>query len=393
MSVPAPHPPQRVVIAGGGVAGLEGLLALRALAGDRVDVVLVAPSDEFVVRALDVVAPFDRSRASPPFDVEAICHEHGARFLRDAVHTVEGSHRSVLTRGGHALRYDALLLAVGARPRPALDGVLTYRGAADADVLAALVADLQHERARRVVFAVPAGTTWPLPLYELALLVADAVAGHDVELTLVTPESSALGLFGGAASTHVGDLLAERGIALETDTYVREAGADGVALGPARRTLAADRVVALPRLEGPHLRGVPSDPDGFIVVDDLARVPGLDGVFAVGDGATSLIKQGGAAAQQAGVAAAEIARGAGADVEIRPFRPVLRARLLTGAGAVNLRQEVAGGGDQASQASDEILWWPPSKLAAPYLAPYLARRLDAREGRVLRDVEHRRSRR
>jgi len=34
---------KRVLIAGGGVAGLETLLALRALAGDRVKVTILAP--------------------------------------------------------------------------------------------------------------------------------------------------------------------------------------------------------------------------------------------------------------------------------------------------------------------------------------------------------------
>jgi sulfide:quinone oxidoreductase len=38
----------RVLIAGGGAAGLETMMALRALAGERVDLTLVAPDDEFV---------------------------------------------------------------------------------------------------------------------------------------------------------------------------------------------------------------------------------------------------------------------------------------------------------------------------------------------------------
>ena len=36
-----------VVICGGGVAAIEGLLRLRSLAGDRVEVTLVAPNEEF----------------------------------------------------------------------------------------------------------------------------------------------------------------------------------------------------------------------------------------------------------------------------------------------------------------------------------------------------------
>src|SRR6185503_2843081 len=58
---PRHHQP-RVLIAGGGVAGLETLLALRALAGRRVDITLLAPEPEFVVRATTVGEPFDRAQ-------------------------------------------------------------------------------------------------------------------------------------------------------------------------------------------------------------------------------------------------------------------------------------------------------------------------------------------
>jgi len=42
----------RVLIAGGGVAGLETLLALRALAGDLVDLELLAPEPALWYRPL-----------------------------------------------------------------------------------------------------------------------------------------------------------------------------------------------------------------------------------------------------------------------------------------------------------------------------------------------------
>ena len=48
----------KVLIAGGGVAGIEALLALRDLAGDRVDVTVVAPTPEFVYKPLAVQSPF-----------------------------------------------------------------------------------------------------------------------------------------------------------------------------------------------------------------------------------------------------------------------------------------------------------------------------------------------
>ena len=52
--------PHRVVIAGGGVAGLEALLALRALAGDRVALTLVSRAPDFFYRPAAVAESFAR---------------------------------------------------------------------------------------------------------------------------------------------------------------------------------------------------------------------------------------------------------------------------------------------------------------------------------------------
>ena len=48
----------RVVICGGGIAAAEGLLRLRRLAGDSVDVELIAPNQELVYRPMAVREPF-----------------------------------------------------------------------------------------------------------------------------------------------------------------------------------------------------------------------------------------------------------------------------------------------------------------------------------------------
>lgn len=50
--------PFEVVIAGGSVGALEATLALRALAGNRVKVTLLAPREEFVYRPMAVLEPF-----------------------------------------------------------------------------------------------------------------------------------------------------------------------------------------------------------------------------------------------------------------------------------------------------------------------------------------------
>jgi hypothetical protein len=63
------------------------------------------------------------------------------------------------------------------------------------------------------------------------------------------------------------------------------------------------------------------------VADEHCRVRGLDCVWAAGDGTAFPLKSGGFAAEQADVAAQDIAAGAGAAVEPRPFDPTDRAEL------------------------------------------------------------------
>ena len=139
---------------------------------------------------------------------------------------------------------------------------------------------------------------------------------------------------------------------------------------PGGRRIDVNRVITLPRLEGLQIPGVPADADGFVPVDPHGRVTGLAGVYAAGDGTAFPIKQGGLATQQADAVAETIAAAAGAPIEPEPFRPILRGMLLTGGDNRFLRSAVAGGGGDARVAS-HALWWPPSKIAGRYLAPFL----------------------
>ena len=72
-----------VVIVGGGVAGLEALMALRDLAGDRVELTLVAPDPDFTYKPLAVEEPFSHQ---PPEQraLEPIAREFGGRFVQAA---------------------------------------------------------------------------------------------------------------------------------------------------------------------------------------------------------------------------------------------------------------------------------------------------------------------
>jgi sulfide:quinone oxidoreductase len=138
---------------------------------------------------------------------------------------------------------------------------------------------------------------------------------------------------------------------------------------PGDEILEPQRIVALPLIDGPRIPGLPHDQDGFVPVDEFTRVLAVDGVYCVGDAANYPIKQGGLATQQADVAALHIASGAGAPVSPRPFRPVLRGRLMTGGAERFFVKEV---GRPAARQAESPLWWPPTKVSGRYLTPWLA---------------------
>jgi sulfide:quinone oxidoreductase len=367
----------KVLIAGAGVAGLEAALALRELAGGLVDVELVSPETDFVYRPLAVAEPF-RTGEARRFPLHRLAEEAGAELTRAAVRSVDAERRMVVTADGTALHYDALLLALGARPVSAVPGALTFRGPGDQDSFAAVLHEARAGPIENLVFALPAGSSWPLPLYELALLsavhLADAGASS-VQLSVVTNEERPLQLFGTAASDAVAELLELHGVVLRTDTTPVALEGRSLRVLPDER-IPADRVVALPRLEGLRLAGLPHDANGFVPTDAYGLVRGLYDVYAAGDLTDFALKQGGIATQQADAAAESIAAAAGASIEPQPFRPVLRGLLLTG---INPRYLRAEPGTLHSEVDTEPLWWPPAKIVGRHLAPFLASQLHLSE--------------
>jgi sulfide:quinone oxidoreductase len=356
----------RVIVAGGGVAGLEAILALHAQAEDRVEMTLLEPSIELVERPMLVARPFAAGHASHT-PIARIIGPTGATHRREALVAVDTAARTVTLEGGEQLAYDSLLLALGAQPVRAYEHATTF-SPADPDALAGLLRDLEEGYSSSVAFVVPTGPVWPFPAYELALLTAREARGmgQDVRVTVVTPERRALDAFGEAVSDAVEQTLREHGVKLILAT---EADPD---------LLDAERIVALPRLEGRRIEGMPQDAHGFIAVDRNCAVRGLSGVYAAGDGTDFPVKLGGLAAEMADAAAEHIAARAGADIEPQPFVPVLRGKLLTG----DLPRSIRGG-EGRSDAADHVLWWPPAKVAARHLAPALA----GEPGEVLLDID------
>ena len=289
-------------------------------------------------------------------DLERFMSEHGGRFRRTAVLGVDAEQRTLSCTTGPDERYDTLVIAVGASARPAYEHALTF----GADFLACdeLLADLAHGGPHSVAFVVPEGCTWPLPLYELALMTADEARltnADEIRVHLVTPERSGarpLRRTRERRRHRVAAGSARRAcIAASTRTSIA-AGTSGI--GP-EGTLAVDRVVALAHLDGPRLAGLPADAHGFIPVDEYGRVTGVDAVYAAGDATDHPIKHGGLASpagRRGRCPCRSRRRRAGRGRPLRPGAP--RAAAHPG-----------------FARHDPALWWPPAKVSGRYLAPYL----------------------
>ncbi len=375
----------KVVIVGAGVAGLETALALHHLAGDRVAVTLVTPNHHFRYRPLVIREPFS-SQPMRRYRLEEIARRADATLLYDKFDWLDPAARELHTTQGRILSYDAVVLALGARQHPRFKHALTLETARLGEQLADFVAGIDQGTINSAAFIIPSLPVWPVPAYELALMTAHhaKTIGREMQVLLITPEDEPLGALGVSAGAEVGMLLEEAGITLVTGAtaLIREPGR--IEIHPMRGFLAVDRIIALPELYAPPVRGVPTSAErGFVSVDGLGAVPGLERVYAAGDITDAPVKHGALAGEMADVVAHAIAALAGVDVELRPLRPALFAMLLGAPDPLFIRSQSSGELGIDLEISTEPLWDPPEKLHTEYLGACLAE-IDA-ERRVAQD--------
>src|SRR6476659_7566710 len=318
----------RVLIAGGGVAALEAAIALQDLAGDRAEVQMCSPREDFIYRPFAVAEPYGASRPMR-YDLAELAERCGASYDRATIGSIDGEAKRAHTHDGEEIAYDHLIRAFGTRLLAGVSGAVTFWGVADDGRVVDVVRDLRERKVRRVAFTMPGGGTWALLLYERGIEVVTGVVPINFE--------------------------------------------EGrLSLSP-RATVEADAVLSLPRMEGRRIGGVPHDLAGFVPVDDHGRVRGMQSVYAAGDVTSFPVKQGGIATQQADAAAEAIAAELGCDVATEPFDPILRGVLWTGAEPLYLSGYLAGGHGETSSASHEPAWdgAAEGKIVSRYLTPFL----------------------
>jgi sulfide:quinone oxidoreductase len=355
------------------VAALEATLALAQLAPEQTEVTVIAPNPDFVYRPMTVTEPFAFGGARH-YELAPIIAHAGARLLADQLGWIEPDKNVLHTKSEEAIEYDALILATGAHAGPRYSHATTIDDRRLDETLHGLIQDIEAGYIHSMAFVSPGRMAWPLPLYELALMTAGRAYDTQSELatTLVTPEDSPLAIFGQTASNAVAELLAQANVKTITSAYAEVPTSREVVINPGDRRLKVDRVVALPELSGPGVRGIPLGEHGFMRVDPYGRVRDVNGqIYAAGDAIDFPIKHGGLASQQADVAAESIAALAGAPLTPKPFHPLMHAKLLTYDEPLYLTAQITGGHGFSSEVSNTPTWSPPNKIAARYLAPYL----------------------
>lgn len=336
---------REVLVVGGGIAGIEALMALADLGDNRLRLHLVADRTSFGLPPQSLGVPW----GSPLLELglEQLCRAFGARFTLGRVTGVDTGAREAFTADGGTLAYDELLLTPGATPGFAYDATTTLG-------FGALPEALASEAGGSVEVLVPAGASWTLPAYQLALLAA----GNGRDVRVLTAEEAPLEAFGTGTRAMVGELLERHGVAVETER------------AESRPSL-ADTVVALPLLAGPALAGLARDAHGFLRVDARSSVLGCEHVRAAGDATDHPIKQGGLAAQQADIAALEVVRACGGTVAPLAYAPTLRGKLTAHDGEELYLRRALNGLD-TGRASRDPLWQPPDAICAWRLARWLA---------------------
>lgn len=349
-----------MAIIGGGVAALEAMLALNAISYSGADVHLFSPNSKFVLKPLAVASGFGRGGLLN-FDLPKLAATAGATFHDSSVSEVITERQVIRLSDDSGFKYDYLIASQGTESLWCVPGAINYPGPAGNQAVTEALTTLRDREDAKVVVALPEGGTWPLPVYELALLIA-AELGSGASLTIVTPEKSPLELFGKAATEKVSALLQEKNIETILETAPAEFR-DGVLVATDGREVKADLAVAIPLLTGRRIPGLPYDRQGFIPVDDFGQIHEHSREFAAGDVTSFPIKFGSLAAEQADVAVAAIAAAAWGVAAPKPFKPVYRGTLVTAEGLVDL--------GPGAGSSELYAWDPAEKINGKFLTPFL----------------------
>jgi len=313
----APAKDKRVVIIGGGFAGIE---AARALRRCDAEVVLIDRRNHHIFQPLlyqvatAVLAPADI--AAPIRQIEE--KQKNLTVMLAEATAVDLKSRSVSvsysTPGTRKIAFDFLIIAAGmqssyfghdefARYAPGLKNLRDAEAIRTKILSAYELAELtddENERARLMTFVLVGGGATGVELAaSMAQMATATLRGNfrridpaKTSIVLLEGGSRILPTFAESLSRKATRRLEKLGVKVLTGTKVEKVDEQGVLAGgkriPSATVLWTAGVTASPVVK---TLGVPTDRAGRLPVDSFLMVPGVSGVFAVGD--VAALSQGG----------------------------------------------------------------------------------------------------
>jgi sulfide:quinone oxidoreductase len=290
---------KRILILGAGTAGTMAANKLRPRLDDSWEITIVDQDENHYYQPGFLFIPFGIYNASDVVKPKIDFIPPGVNHVVGEIDLIEGEKNNVKLADGTNLEYDYLLIATGAHVRPdetpglmsdeygkSVHDFYTLEGAKN------LAEALRFwEGGRLVINIIEMPIKCPVAPLEFAFLAdshfQDRGMRDDVEILYVTPLDGAFTK--PVAAKHLGNLLEEKNISLETDFYLESVDTEAKKLiSYDEREIEYDMLVSIPLNMGADViaRSGLGNESNFVPVDNgnfLSK--DFDNIFALGDAA------------------------------------------------------------------------------------------------------------
>ena len=287
---------KRVLVLGGGFAGVESAIYLRK---NGYDVTLVSDRDYFYIYPTSIWIPTGESKFKDVcIDLCELQGAHGFQLIVDGVAKIEAQeHRVTLTSGIVLNEYDDLVIALGAskmKPK-GVENTLSICAAPEQSILIKEKLDaLILKGSGKIAFgfggnpndtsAVRGGPGFEL-LFNVHHLLKKKGIRQNFELTFFAPMEKPGARMGEQALGMMDMIFKRNNIAKHFGKKIKSFEDDGVVFEDDSK-LTSDFVMFIPAGDGHDVvknSDLPKNGAGFVRINDFCEVEGFANIYAVGD--------------------------------------------------------------------------------------------------------------